>query len=338
MSRWWSWRKPEERSSVYSDAIISQIMAAAELSHVNPREGSAARLAADWLGRALSAVELTPLEGGAPFAPVDLQKVGRELVLYGQSLFLLENRRWTPCHPLAEIRTFGPPATWLYTLQIGEQTVRAIGADILNIRFSEDHNRPGKGVPPIATAIARFASALESQLESESKTTTGYLLSLPQGQTSDFDKMADRIKRLRGKLFTYERGGSNYSETGPEKGIGQDIKRLGFTPPVSLESLWRSASSMVLESCGIPSSLIFSSGEGTAKREDLRRCRTLCLEPILRNVGAELAKTGNAHQWRFSGDLANSLTDKARSFASLTRGGMSLSDSAAASGILNQED
>ena len=148
--------------------------------------------------------------------------------------------------------------------------------------------------------------------------------------------MAGRIRKLRGEMFIYEKTGNNFSETGPEKGIGQDVKRLGFDPPKGLESLWRAANEQILESCGIPSSLIFKGGEGVGSREALRRCRTLTLEPILRNVASELAKTGNAHRWRFGGDLANSLSDKARAFSSLARGGMSLADAAAASGILQE--
>ena len=142
---------------------------------------------------------------------------------------------------------------------------------------------------------------------------------------------------MRGGTFIYERGDSNFSETGPEKAIGQDVTRLGLDPPVTLEKLWRAASEIVLESCGVPSSLIFSGGEGTASREALRRARAVTLEPVLRNVAAELAKTGNAHQWRFGGDLANSLADRARAFASLSKT-MSLADAAAASGILLEGD
>ena len=74
MSRWWRWRKTENRSADYSELMSAQHLADAGGSNPNPREGSAALLAGDWLGRALSAVELSPLGDAAPFAPCRFAK------------------------------------------------------------------------------------------------------------------------------------------------------------------------------------------------------------------------------------------------------------------------
>ena len=101
--RWWKRADPPEVRS-YEDGVISQILAAAGGSSAPATSGTAAALAAGWIGRVLSTVRLTPDAGALPFPSPSLADVGRDLVLSGQSLWLLDPAGWRHCLP----RTRGP--------------------------------------------------------------------------------------------------------------------------------------------------------------------------------------------------------------------------------------
>ena len=336
----WPWSKPEVRAIDYSAAVVNSILAQAQGGTVDARTGSGAQLAASWLGKALAGVELTPIRSAAAFDPTDLQPLARDLILSGQSLWLLKDGRWLHCHPQAEeIRVVpGRPESWLYRLSLLDTSVRVPGSRVLHVRWMESPGNPGQGIAPVDTNFARFAAALERGLLGEASGSSGYLLGLPRSQSDDFDALAERVKSLRGGLFAYEKTDSSYSESGGrEKALGSDVSRIGLNPPTSLVELWKVATGQTLEACGVPGSLILGTPEGMASREALRRCRVLTLEPILKILARELSKCGQPHKFRFGGDLANSLTDRARSFTSLVKGGMSLADASAASGILLEE-
>ena len=338
MSKWrWPWSKPEARSVNYSDAVVDHILAQARGGYVAASSGSGARLAAGWIGRSLAGVRLEPVGTAAAFAPTDLLPLARDLILQGQSLWLLREGRWVQAHPQAEIMVApGRPESWLYRLQIGDKTTLAPGSRVIHVRLAEHPAQPGQGLSPIDNDFGRFAAALESSLMGEAQTSTGYLLGLPQSQTEDFNAMVQKIKGLAGGLFAYERMDKTQPEM-REKPIGQDVARLGFDPPTSLESLWAAATGMVMESCGVPAKLILGALEGTAAREALRRCRVTVLEPILQFVARELAKCGQPHQFKFSGEWSNDLGIRARSFAALVKGGMAIEKAAAISGVLNED-
>ena len=59
--------RPEVRS--YEDGVISQIMARAGASSAPATSGTAAAIASGWIGRVLSSVKMTPLEGAQAFPP-----------------------------------------------------------------------------------------------------------------------------------------------------------------------------------------------------------------------------------------------------------------------------
>ena len=71
-----------------------------------------------------------------------------------------------------------------------------------------------------------------------------------------------------------------------------------------------------------------------AARESLRRLRVVTLQPLMVMITNELAKAGAPHSFKFSGDLSNDLSTRARSFNALVRGGMSIDAAVAATGLL----
>ena len=78
--------------------------------------------------------------------------------------------------------------------------------------------------------------------------------------------------------------------------------------------------------------------EGMGARESLRRFKVVSLQPLMASIVAELAKAGAPHSFKFTGDLSNDLSTRARSFSALVRGGMPLAEATAVSGLLIQED
>ena len=172
----------------------------------------------------------------------------------------------------------------------------------------------------------------------EVKGPNGYIAGIPQSAQGDFEAVSAKVKALQGGLFLYEKMQPTYQETGTPKPIGSDLSRIGFDPPQSLAGLWTAATMQTIEACGIPGGLILGKVEGTAAREALRRARVVTLEPVMRLIARELGKTRNPHSFKFSGDLANDLTSRARAFAAMVKAGMGLPEAAAASGILQEVD
>ena len=320
--------------------MVANLLAQAQGGTVDARTGSGAQLASGWIGRALAGVELIPIRSAAAFDPCDLRPLARDLILSGQSLWLLKDGRWLQCHPQAEeIRVVpGRPESWLYRLSLLDTSIRAPGSRVLHLRWTESPVNPGHGIAPVDTNFARFAAQLESGLLGEACGSSGYLLGLPQSQSGDFDALAERVKNLRGNLFAYEKSENRYPESGRETPLGKDVARIGIDPPQTLSTLWSLATGMTLEACGVPQGLILGKLEGTAAREALRRARVTTLEPVMKQISKELAKCGQPHRFKFTGDLANSLTDRARSFASLVKAGMPLDQAAATSGVLQEEN
>ena len=335
----WLWSKPAPETRNYADALLDRLYETAGQTTTPASSGSAAQLAAGWIGRTLSTVRLFPGARSVPFPPADLSAVGRDLVKSGQSVWVLRGRRWIQCSPIAEVSIApGLPESWLYNVQLAgsDRPLRAIGRDVLHIRWSHDATRPGVGVGPLENKAARIAANLESVLLGESSGGFGYLMGLPPGSDPFLEKIKARIASMRGKLLALENT-FKPSPLSPEQdakfSIFQKPVRFGFDPPETVLQTWQQASAYVLESCGLPSQLLMKS-EGMASRELLRRVRATLLEPLTEITLAELTKTGNPHKAEFSGDLATDLATRARSFQSLVKGGMDIDKAAALSGLI----
>ena len=80
--------------------------------------------------------------------------------------------------------------------------------------------------------------------------------------------------------------------------------------------------------------MILNRQEGMAGREALRRTRVTLLQPLMVMIVEELGKAGAPHSFKFTGDLSNDLSTRARSFSSLVRGGMAVDAAVAATGLL----
>ena len=332
--------RPEVRS--YEDGVISQILAAAGGSSAPATSGTAAALAAGWIGRVLSTVRLTPDAGALPFPSPSLADVGRDLVLSGQSLWLLDPAGWRHCLPRPEVRLAPDPKDWLYRVEFaGGGSRMATGSNLAHFRWATDARDPARGLSPIDTPAARFAARLEQALEGEASSSHGYVLGMPATAGGNFEKLKSAVRGLKGRTLTIENDfeSSGHSLGAPDRRLGLFAPvRFGFDPPETLQKFLELSVALALEACGLPAQLVMGKQEGMAARESLRRTRVTLLEPILIGIIQELGKAGAPHSFAFGGDLANDLATKARSFAQLVRGGMPLAEATAVSGLLVQED
>ena len=339
----WPWSQPAPEVRNYSDALLANLYEAAGQSRLPASSGSAATLASTWIGRALSTATLTPGAGSIPFFPVDLAAVGRGLVESGQSLWVLQGRRWVQCSPRAEVSIVpGLPESWLYVLTPSgsTRTSRALGRDVLHFKWSSDATRPGVGVGPLENKAAKLAATLEGILLNEASGATGYLMGLPPGSDDFLGRVKERIASLRGRLLSIEnsfKANPMMPEADSRFSIFQKPVRFGFHPPEVMLETWQAANNLVLESCGLPAQLLMKS-EGMSSRELLRRVKATLLEPLMQTVLAELDKTDNVHTSKFSGDLSTDLATRARSFQNLVKSGMSIDRAAALAGLILEDE
>ena len=192
---------PEVRS--YEDGVISQILAAAGGSSAPATSGTAAALAAGWIGRVLSSVKMTPLEGARAFHSRDLAAAGRDLVMEGQSLWLLDPAGWRHCLPRPEVRLAPDPKDWLYRVEFaGGGSRMATGSNLAHFKWATDARDPARGLSPIDNPAARFAARLEQALEGEASSSHGYVLGMPATAGGNFELLKSAVRGLKGKTLT----------------------------------------------------------------------------------------------------------------------------------------
>ena len=283
-------------------------------------------------------MQLNQQAGARAFRSVDLASVGRDLVLSGESVWILEPAGWLQCLPRPEVRLADDRRDWLYRLELsGGGSRMASGSRVGHFQWAADPNSPAVGLGPLQTPAARFAARLEQALEGESKSAHGYVLGLPASAGGDFDKLKSDSQGLEGKNLDDRKFLRNFQpiHSGiPDRKLGlfQPI-RFGFDPPETLQKFLELSVALALEACGLPAQLVMGRQEGMAARESLRRLRVVTLQPLMVMITNELAKAGAPHSFKFSGDLSNDLSTRARSFNALVRGGMSIDAAVAATGL-----
>ena len=96
----------------------------------------------------------------------------------------------------------------------------------------------------------------------------------------------------------------------------------------------------VLAACGIPPELMSGQAQGTAAREAFRRFLHATVTPILAGMAAEAAHKLDKPGLQFdtTGLFASDLSGRARSFQSLSGGGMDIERAAALSGLMEPEE
>ena len=299
----WPWsRRTEQRA--YTDSYVTALVRAAAGGGADPAATAAVQAAAGHWSRSLGAAEVTPIGGSTDaITPSVLFQVGRDLVLDGQSTWLL---RIGPSGPMllrpCEVEVAGglDPETWTYrlTLQGPSRKQVVIGArtEVVHIIVNADADKPHVGVSPIVAAGSTSAmlAGLEKNLQLEVSAATGYVI--PSASSEGLDSTA--FEALKADLGAMAGASRIVPSMGPRSGdpssrpADADWKpqRVGANVPVTIVELRSQAALSVLAACGIPLPMVSPEADSAALREALRQFVGTVVAPTARLVQREFSR------------------------------------------------
>lgn len=250
-------------------------------------------------GRSLSTAEVRAstmfLEGS--ISPRVLGMIGRDMLLFGESLWMIEDggRTLIPVYTY-HVDGSPDPDTWVYRMLVPGPTVtrnevRRPAAGVLHFRHNELAEQAWTGRSPLAIGERLVANALATYLLREGQQYTGQHLVRPESDELSASlehrrNLLEESERQEGfrKLGVQRRRFGNLTRGGPE-----NYKRIRFGPEFEQYGveLRRDLEVSILAAAGIPPGLVLGSGGGTATREDLRRLYALTIQPMARLIERE---------------------------------------------------
>ena len=286
----------------YTDQILSSAYAAAT-GRIHAASVAGVQAAAGVVGRALASATIEG-DGGA-VDPHLLENIGTDLVRAGRFIGRLT------VGPAGRVRilracaapsvTYGTsdPDSWVYWLQEGgpseARTVRAVAAEVVNVRINSDSYRPWEGIAPLARAVAsgELAARLASSLGDEAAVTVSRIIPIAQGSGANAANLLSKAiaGQLPGRLAfpeTQLAGAGAGRSSAPMRDFG--ATRTGWESPISGPTLYAHLFSEVAECCGVPGALVNPASAGPAAREAWRRLTVGTIEPYARLLESELSR------------------------------------------------
>ena len=335
----WPWSKPEVRSS-YTEQIVSHLMASAS----GGSDGSALaaiETASRWWGLGLSSATVKPSNLALDaVSPSVLDGIGRSLCRSGESLFVIDVRQGkvslTPCGSFS-VSGSDDPTSWMYSCSLsGPSSTRSTtveAASVLHIRYAPSPASPWRGRSPLQLALDTFkaASLLEGAAKEEFSFTQKQLIA-PRRGAGDFSP----IDSLSPDVITKIVDSFAQHVGAPTLVLPADVvpSRLGPSPPDSFALLRDRFESSIYAACGIPPSLLSSTGNGGALREGFRQILHSLLKPLGALVAEELReKLSVDASLDFTALRAGDITGTSRALGSLVKAGLTPQAAAAIVGI-----
>ena len=347
----WS-REPEleTRDQSFTDAVVSQLLASAAGIDTGVDATAAVEIVSGIWGRAFSAAEVRPQNRAtAGLTPTVLESIGRSLMQYGEAVFeivvdggqvrLDRASTWT-------ITGGSDPRSWLYECTFpgpSRVRVRVLTQErIVHVKYSESREQPWRGVGPLQSAHTSGAllGYLESRLRQEMSGPVGHLIPVPT--VSNQDKLLDDLKALKGQLTLVEstaKGWTQGTHAAPRSDF--DVKRIGADPPETLEPLRNSTSRAILAAAGVSAYVLADQGaQGAAAREGYRQFLHSALIPVSKLVAQQIGDKLDTPDLRFDHSelMASDLAGRARAFGQLVTAGIEISQAAALTGLLMNEE
>ena len=350
----WPWQKTETRESgSYTDALVQAILRTAGGNTLAvPGAAAAVEMASGIVHRAFQVAHLenAPEYAIAALTPAVRGLIGRNLMRRGEVIFVIEvvggRLRLLPASNTT-ITGGADPRSWLYECTLAgpstTRTIRRMAPDrVVHIMYSQDAERPWRGVGPIQSAAtaARLSGALAGALADESSTTRGYVLPTPKdGMEDTLDDLETDLGGLNGGLIAVETMAGQWGTERASGAPGWKAVRLGADPPQSLVNLHEVATREILGAFGL-SPALFSQSQGTAAREAWRQCLHGLVQPLAAIVQAELRVKLDAPELSMNFDqlMASDLSGRARAFQSMVGAGMAPDRAAALAGLMNIDD
>ena len=310
----------------YSD-IVTQALVDAATDTVTDGYISALETAAGALSRAFASATVTG-PGASAFDPWVMAQIGRAIVESGEAVWY----RIGQALRRADNYEILPSGT--YQLSLANGVFQRPSDRVLHVRWSLNI-ASGRGQSALMSArtLRQLMQRLENSIATESRGQVGYLLPVPaDGNAEVVSKLKEDLQNLQGRIALVEttRGGWDQSAA-PRRDF--DLVRVGPDIPRGNVDAFRAARESVLSACGYAVQLEGNS-DGTAQREAWRRYMHGTVAPLGRLVAVEAARIGLPIDIDFESLFASDVQGRARAFASLVGGGMSLEAAAAATGIL----
>ena len=343
-------KKPEQRESSLTDALVAQIVAGASGATLAlPTTTGALETCAGLVGRAFASAEVNgPVWTQRALTPDTLTLIGRELIRCGEVVLLIDGGTdGLVLRPVADFDVTGSynPESWVYRVNLAgpsELRTRTVNAEgVVHVRYAVDPTRPWHGVGPIqaATLAGRLSAETVQALADEASGPRGSFLPIPHTDGEDqtvTDLKAD-IAKLKGSTAVVEGMGTGWEAGGAGRMADWQTRRIGATPPDSLIMLMMEARKEILSACGIPPTLFDRSSDASA-REAWRMCLHATIAPLGGIVAAELtAKLDASVVLDWTELRASDLAGRARAFQSMVGAGMEMERAAAISGLMVAE-
>lgn len=335
----------EERRS-YTDAIVKAILdtSAGKQGKESPTITASLEVAASMYSRAFTSATVT---GTDLVTPDILASIGRDLIRYGQTVFVPYMSTLTPEFTLLRASSWNiiggyDPASWKYDTTVNSPNgkhffKRLLNEDVLHFKYATENETPWIGVAPLqwASYTAQLMVIVEKVLRDESSGTRGYLLPVPADGSEDaIDALKTDLGMLRGGTALVETTAAGWGR-GPYDAPQHDYtpKRIGPNFPKQVVDLHQNLIDIVLTACGVPLGLIKGS-DPSGLREAWRQFLHGSISPVAKAVEYELSKKLDREiRIDFTEIYAADVQSRARAFESLTRGGMEINIAAEETGF-----
>ena len=275
---------------------------------------AAEEIAAGLVGRSFAAATVD-----GPLSPDHMMQIGRDLILNGESLWILPDLDWQQSYEIEG------------SAYVFDDVVTDAG-NVLHVRYAWDRIT-GRGQSPLAGSpgLREMVRQAQHGLELETRAETGYLMPTPVDAEGAADLKAD-LRQLQGKVAPIEAAEGGYGD--PQSRADYQPIRVGANPSATALSMFDKAQNLALVALGIPTELAFERSDGTATREAYRRFLHTLLIPLARLTEAAGARAGMNFTISFDSLAAMDLATKARAFKSIAETTGDIEYAANVSGLL----
>ena len=239
------WTRETRQDTDYGDALLTAIFAQAQGTKgpIKARVGAVAA-AAGWWARAFASAKLTPGIVADAFGPALRGYTGRQLILRGEAVSILDGVGGLSLTSAASWDVLGgaDPSTWTYKATINGPTQSVVlevpASRILHLMYQRSESQPWRGVGPLSDCqeTHNLAMALETRLRQEVGGPVGQAIPTLDGGTisgleADVNTMRGEV-RLTPSVANNWQSGSNGAPRTDWRSL-----RIGAEPPEVLARL-----------------------------------------------------------------------------------------------------
>ena len=293
------WQRQETRQdAAYGDELLTAIFNQQQGSTglVRSRIGSVAA-AAGWWARAFASAKLTPGPVADAFGPALRGYTGRQLILRGEALFILDGDGGLSLTPAASWEVMGgnQPDSWIYKATIPGPTrsavIEAPSSRVLHLMYQRSDSQPWKGIGPLADCqeTHNLAQALETRLRQEVSGPVGQVIPMPTGGPVEGLEKDTNAMRGQVKLTPSTANAWDVSTQGAPRTDWRSM-RIGGDSPETLPKLRMDTERSILAACGVPPTLAQPS-DGTFAREALGQFLHVAVQPLADQLADLVAQT-----------------------------------------------